>query len=120
MKSKIINMADKLKDAEDQLLESLFAAEPIADDGFSDGIVRRVRRRLWIKRLSLPLAAAIGGIIAFKPAAALVELLAELALRTAPPDVIASFFDWLPPLHLVVSGVLLLAVAMISVGMLED
>ena len=113
-------MADKLKDAEDEMLESLFAAEPIADDGFSEQIVRRIRRRVWIKRLSLPVAAAIGGIIALKPAVSLVRVLAELALKATPPDMLATSFDWLPPLHLIVAGVLLLAVAMFSVGMLED
>jgi hypothetical protein len=113
-------MADKLKDAEDELLESLFAAEPIADNGFSDRVVRRIRRRLWIERLSLPAAAAIGGIIAFKPAVALVELLAQLALRSAPPEMLAISLDWLPPAHQVVAGVLLLAVALFSMSMLED
>ena len=60
MTSKIINMADKIKDADDRLLESMFAAEPIADAGFSVRIVKKIRRRLWVRRLALPLAAVIG------------------------------------------------------------
>ena len=47
-------MAEKLKDAEDRLLESLFASEPIADDGFSRRVVTRIRRRIWVRRLALP------------------------------------------------------------------
>ena len=56
MTSKIINMADRMKDAEDRIFESLFAAEPIADEGFSDRIVKRIRRHIWIQRLTLPAA----------------------------------------------------------------
>ena len=41
MTSKIINMADKLMDAEDQLLEAMFKSEPIADDGFSKKVTKR-------------------------------------------------------------------------------
>ena len=120
MKSKIINMADKLKDTEDELLESLFASEAIADDGFSDRIVGRIRRRLWIERLSLPIAVVIGGIIAFKPVAGVVTLLSELIVHAAPEDVLVASFDWLPPAHQLVAGALLLAVAMLSLRMLED
>ena len=54
MISKIINMADKIKDAEDRLLESMFESPPLADDGFSVEIVRKVNRKLWFRRLTLP------------------------------------------------------------------
>ena len=113
-------MADKLKDAEDQFLDSLFAAEPIADNGFSERVVGRIRRRLWIERLSLPIAVAIGGLVAFKPAVGLVNLLSELVVRAVPPDLLATSLDWLPSAHQVVAGALLLAVALLSVSMLED
>jgi len=113
-------MADKLKDAEDELLESLFAAEPIADDGFSERVVGRIRRRLWIERLSLPVAATVGGVIAFKPVVALVTLASELVVRAAPQEVLAASFEWLPAPHQLVTGALLLAVAMLSLRMLED
>ena len=43
-------MADKTSDAVDRLLASAFAAEPIADDGFSDSIVARIRRRVWVRQ----------------------------------------------------------------------
>ena len=71
----IINMADRMKDDEDLKLESLFASESVADDGFSDKVIKRVRRRIWVRRLALPVAFIIGGSIAVKP---LTELLAAL------------------------------------------
>ena len=60
-------MAEKTKDAEDTLLESLFLAEPIEDAGFSDRIVGRIRRGIWLRRLTLPVAMLIGAAIAIKP-----------------------------------------------------
>jgi hypothetical protein len=113
-------MADKLKDAEDEFLESLFAAEPIADDGFSEHVVRRVRRRLWIERLSLPLAVALGGLVAFKPVVAVVGGVVGALGQWAPPEMFTISLDWLPPPEQLVAGVLLLIVAMFSMSMLED
>ena len=78
MTSKIINMAEKLKDAEDRLLESMFAAEPIADDGFSQRIVTHIRRQIWVRRLALPAAMLVGGSVAFKPAMQLVTVSSTL------------------------------------------
>ncbi len=63
----IINMADKMKDAEDLKLEALFKSESIADAGFSTRIEKRMRRQLLINRFALPVAILIGGLIAFKP-----------------------------------------------------
>ncbi len=91
MKSKIINMAERMKDEEDRRLESLFAAEPIADDGFSVAVVGKIQRRQWVRRLSLPVAILAGGVMAAKPLFALIvslpaalENLAGLALPFAP------------------------------------
>ena len=63
MRSNIINMADRMKDNEDAALEALFRSEPIADDGFSARVLSRVRRRVWVRRLALPLAVAVGAAI---------------------------------------------------------
>ncbi len=120
MKSKIINMADSTKDAEDRMLESMFAAEPIADEGFSEQIVGKIRRKLWLKRLSLPIAATIGGLVAYEPAVTLANVVTQLVVRVAPQDFLAASFGWLPAPHLIVAGGLMLAVAMVSVRMLED
>ena len=113
-------MAEKLKDAEDELLESLFASEAIADDGFSDRVVGRIRRRLWVQRFSLPIAALIGGLVAFKPTVGLLTMVSDLASRALPVESMLTSYEWLPEPTQIVSGVLLLGVAMLSLRMLED
>lgn len=67
MTSKIINMAEKIQDAEDRLLKSLLRSESIEDAGFSKRIVARIRRDIWLRRLALPVAMLLGGAIAAKP-----------------------------------------------------
>ena len=120
MKSKIINMAEKIKDADDLMLENLFSAEPIADDGFSNRVVRRIRRRIWLRRLSLPVAAAIGASISIKPLAGLVASLYGLMSSVAAPELLALSGDKLPPVHLLVAGGMLLALVIASVRLLEE
>ena len=88
-------MADKLMDAEDRLLESMFASEPIADDGFSRRVVARLRRRIWVRRLALPVAMLIGGAIAIKPASQLLVAVSKL-LTVVPQDVVVAQTEWLP------------------------
>jgi hypothetical protein len=119
LKSKIINMVDKSQDAGDQLLQSLLRAEPIADGGFSDRIVRRIRRRRWLRRLTLPIAVGIGGLIAFKPAAVLLEAIVRI-LTSLPRDILPQTPAWLPDVHLLVPGILLFALAMVTLRTLED
>jgi len=109
LKSKIIIMADKIKDAEDVFLESLLGAETIADDGFSDRVVVKIRRRQWLRNLLLPVAAAIGAAIAFKPAMALVAITAKFVAT-----------DLIPSSQLVVTGGLLLAVTLLGLRLLDD
>ena len=67
MTSKIINMAERIKDKDDLRLESMFRSEFIADDGFSVKVVSRVRRQMWIRRLALPVAFVLGASFAAKP-----------------------------------------------------
>jgi hypothetical protein len=122
-------MAEKLKDAEDRLLESMFASEPIADDGFSQRVVGRIRRRIWVRRLTLPVAMLIGVAIAIKPASQLV-LAASKLLTVVPQDVVVGSVDWLPQTHdfaisglllqTTVYGLVLLGVGLISARMLTD
>jgi hypothetical protein len=77
-----------MKDNEDRALEALFASEPIADDGFSNRVLARVRRRVWIQRLALPTAFVAGLAIAAKPALEILGVLSGLAtmlpLEAAP------------------------------------
>ncbi len=121
MTSKIINMAERLKDSEDLKLEALFRSEPVLDDGFSVRIVSRVRRRMWIRRLSLPTAIAIGAIIAAKPLMQLANLVPKLV--SIIPQSLVSVFD----LQLggmfqgttITLGIMLLA-AMLMIGRMLD
>ena len=119
MKSKIINMAEKIKDAEDRMLESLLAAPPVADDGFSRRIVRRLQRRLWVRRLTLPVAAMVGGAFAFKPLAGLVSVLANLSVLL-PNDIITATTGSIPQLQIVVLGAILLLAFLLGMRFLED
>ena len=119
MTSKIINMAEKIKDAEDRLLESLFDSQVVADDGFSAGIVNRINRRLWLRRLTLPVAAVIGGAIAFKPLTGLVMTLSNLS-SLIPQDIVSGATSSIPQFQTIVLGAILLAVGLVSMRMLED
>jgi len=117
--SKIINMAEKIKDAEDRLLESLFESPPLADDGFSARIVSRVNRQLWFRRLTLPVAVVIGGAVAFKPLAGLVTALANLS-TLIPQDLVSGATSSIPQFQTIVLGAVLLAVGLVSMRLLAD
>ncbi len=119
MISKIINMAERIKDAEDRMLESLFAAEPVADDGFSEQVTRRINRQLWIRRLTLPLAAVIGGLIAFQPLVALLTSVSNV-VATLPLDSVLPASIAVPQLQMVLLGGLLLAVGSFGVRLVMD
>ncbi len=124
MTSKIINMAERIKDEEDRLLESMFESAPIADDGFSVAVVRRVRRRLWLRRLAVPLATLIGGAIAIKPLTGFVVAIAKLFVLM-PPELISSARALVPELPItqlptVVLGAMLLAAILLGLRSLEE
>ena len=115
-------MAERIKDAEDRLLEAMFANEAIADDGFSARVVGKVRRRIWLRRLALPVATLIGAVVSFKPLVGLVMTLAELS-QLIPRDVLnmlnASAVA-VPQLPMLVLGGMLLATCLIGVRLLDD
>ena len=119
MTSKIINMAERIKDEKDRMLESMFASEPIADNGFSARVVRKVRRRIWLRRLTLPVASLIGALIAFKPLTQLVTLIAGL-VQVIPQDVLDVSSIVVPQLPMLVLGAMLLATCMIGLRMIDD
>ena len=133
MTSKIINMAEKLKDAEDRFLESMLQSSPIADEGFSARVVTRIRIHLWVRRLALPAAMLIGGAIAVEPALQLLTAASNL-LTIVPTgifelpakmfDVPVGIFDvpkaWLPQIQLVVIGAMLLVAGFFGMRMLEE
>ncbi len=119
MNSKIINMADKTSDAVDRLLASAFAAEPIADDGFSDRIVSKLRRRIWVNRLALPVAVLVGVVFALKPAFQLVTALLPL-LNIVPVELASAPMQFLPQIQMIVLGGMAFAAGVTLVKMLEE
>ena len=62
-------MRDAMPEDEDKRLEMLFraAADPVADDGFSAAVMRRVSRGAWRRRLVLAAAGAAGLAVASQP-----------------------------------------------------
>lgn len=101
-------MVEKTKDAEDRLLEAMFATEPLLDDGFSEQVIRTVRRRLWLRRTILPVAAILGGAVAFKPLTTLLSGLGELA-AVIPVDVLGVVDVAIPQFPMVALGAALFA-----------
>ena len=119
MTSKIINMAERIKDEQDRLLESMFASEPIADDGFSLRVVHKIRRRIWLRRLTLPVATVIGALVSFKPLSELFTTVAGL-VQLVPQDVVDLSAIVVPQLHMFVLGAMLLASCMLGMRMLDE
>jgi hypothetical protein len=119
LKSKIINMADKTTDAVDRVLAAALAAEPIADDGFSDRIVTKLRRRIWVNRLALPVAAVVGAAIAAKPALQLLNALLPL-LNVVPVELASAPMQFLPQIQIIVLGGMAFAAGITLLKMLEE
>lgn len=116
---KVINMADRIKDAEDRLLESVFRAELIADDGFSDRVIGRIRRRMWVDRLVLPIATLTGAALAFKPAMELAGVLLPLT-NLIPSQLASRPLEFLPEIQIVILGGMLIAAAVACLRLLEE
>lgn len=112
-------MAERMKDADDLWLDDLFAAEEIADDGFSDQVMAKVRRQLWIRRLTLPIAAVIGGAIAIKPLAGIVATAKNMS-GLVPGRWLELTADFVPQSSFLIVGGLLLVIAILGVRALEE
>lgn len=112
-------MADRLRDNEDLALEALFRSEPIADDGFSERVVRTVRRRIWARRIAMPSAVFVGSAIAAKPVTTLLGVLGGLA-ESVPGAAAALPLESLPSPYMLAAGGMLLALALFGLNMLEE
>ena len=112
-------MAERTRDAEDRLLDSMFQSQPIEDDGFSVRVVRRIRRRIWIQRLALPVAMLIGGAIALKPAMQLFSILSRY-LGAMPQEAVAASLDSVPQLPMILLAGTLLVFAAVTFRMFEE
>lgn len=70
-------------DNEDRVLREMFAHAPLADDGFSKRVMKRIRRRALLRRSLLPASMIIGVLIAAKPAVDLLSGLFSVAAATS-------------------------------------
>ena len=59
-----------------ELFETL--TPPLEDEGFSADVLRRIRRRAWLRRAVLGTAAIVGGVLALGPLSELSILLSGL------------------------------------------
>ncbi len=59
-----------------ELFETL--APPLEDEGFSADVLRRIRRRAWLRRAVLGTAVVVGGVLALGPLSELSVLLSGL------------------------------------------
>lgn len=71
-------MVDRIKDKEELRLEALFRSDPLPDIDFSAKVMARVRRQIWLRRLTMPIAIVLGGLIAFKPVTELVASVSKV------------------------------------------
>ena len=64
---------------EERRLSELFQTlnPPLPDEGFSGTVLRRVKRRLWLRRIVLGTAAVVGGVLALGPLFELAVMLSE-------------------------------------------
>ena len=118
-------MAERLQDEADKMLESLFRSEPVRDDGFSVNVVKRVRRKMWIQRLSMPVAIAIGAAIAAKPLVQLATAIPNIV--TSVPTSVGSVANIegislasLPQTSTIILGLVLLGAIMMVSQVLEE
>ena len=119
MTSKIINMAEKIRAAEDQLLESMFRIEAIDDDGFSARIVGRIRRGIWLRRLTLPIAMLIGGAIAINSLLRLGTIAVTVG-KSIPGVSLAIPESMLGQLPIIVTVVCLMFIGVITFKLSEE
>jgi hypothetical protein len=112
-------MVDRMKDKDELALENLFRSEPIADDGFSRKVMTRLRRRIWLQRLAMPVAMTVGGLIAFKPAIALLSALSGV-VDLLPASLTQVPVDSIPQLSSVLVVAVMVVAALCFAPALED
>jgi hypothetical protein len=112
-------MAEKTQDAEDRLLTAMFQAEPIANDGFSERVVGRIRRQMWVRRLALPIAMVVGAAIAVKPATQLLSVGSQVFNSVAAESLLPKS-ALLAQLPIILVGGLALALVMATFRLFEE
>ena len=115
-------MAERIKDTEDLQLEALFRSGPVEDDGFSVRVVSKVRHRMWVRRLSMPVAIAIGALISAKPLIQIVGALPGLTTSIFGSSIKVDSlpFGDLPQLSTVLFGAALAMAMVLASRLLEE
>ena len=77
---------------EEGRLSELFEAltPPLENEGFSANVVRRIRRRVWLRRVVLGTAVVVGGVLALGPLSELSVLISELSVLISGVPVLLS------------------------------
>ncbi|MEM1173622.1 MAG: hypothetical protein AAGA33_00980 [Pseudomonadota bacterium] len=112
-------MAERNMDKQDEFLTELFTSAPIADDGFSRRVLRRVRRQIWVDRLALPVAVIVGFAFAFKPLMQLSSIIPSLA-GVLPVDSLQMPAIPAVDSQMLVLGGLLLFIVLFAAQAVED
>lgn len=97
---------------EDEWLSKAFSLEPVVDDGFSTTVMRRVRRKAWARRWTMPIATVIAAVIAARPAIELLlfvnnlfgKVLNQTQLIALPSDWVAQGATYMIAGALIVFG----------------
>lgn len=113
------NRMHDVNQTDDQSLEQLFHGEPIADAGFSQRVVRRVRVRIWVQRLIMPAALLLGGVLAYAPLVDVLRVISGLA-DYVPVNLTALASTATPSMPAVVIAAALVVAALCFVPALED
>lgn len=122
MTSKIINMVERMKDEADAKLEEMFGTGDVPDGGFSVRVMSSVRRRIWVRRLSLPIAISIGLAISARPLIQLVGILPGLLNSVFGQTInveVVSFGD-VKQLAIMLLGATLVMALMMASRVLEE
>ncbi|MEX2496030.1 MAG: hypothetical protein WD448_08080 [Woeseia sp.] len=112
-------MAERLKEKEDEGLEALFRSGTIEDNGFSNRVMARVRRGIWIRRWTLPTAVLLGGVVAAKPAGELLMAMAK-ALTVMPQDFRSLPLESLPQATVFILGGAAIGIFALFIKALEE
>ena len=119
-------MVDRIKDKEERRLQAMFRSESLPDAGFSKKVLNRVRRQIWIRRLTMPIAIVVGGAIAFKPVVDLATTISKVLnvlperLTSVSLDLPSVPVESLPQISTYLIGGAMILVALFFVRALED
>ena len=101
---------------EEGRLSELFEAltPPLEDEGFSANVLRRIRRRVWLRRVVLGTAVVVGGALALGPLSELSVLLSGVPVLLSD-GLITVATSWNDPAWLAQNRmVLMLAILAVS------